>query len=148
MIKEKSAGAVIFFRTKDKIYYLVLRYPRLSSKNKKPYWGFAKGGVEKGESIRQTVYREVSEETSLNDIILIEGFCEKEKYLFRRQGKKIFKEVIFLLAETKTKKIRLSEEHLDFKWLDYRAASDLLTYKNAKNILARAHFFILKNLAD
>lgn len=145
MIKELSAGAIIFFRQSNKIYYLLLRYPRLSAKSKKQYWGFAKGGIEEGETVTETVQREIKEETSLTGIKLLPGFKEEEKYYFFRSGRKIFKKVIFLLAEADTKKVRISEEHLDYKWLDYQNSLKQLTYDNARNILKKAHSFILAN---
>ena len=45
--KEKSAGAIIYRRDADNIYYLLLHYAP-SEKGKKGQWGFAKGHVEKG----------------------------------------------------------------------------------------------------
>jgi len=136
---EKSAGAIIFRKEEGKIYYLLLRYP---SESRKEYWGFPKGHVEKGEGLEQTVKREIKEETGLEDIKIIKEFQEQEKYFFTRDRKKIYKTVTFLLAETKTKKVIISLEHLNYKWLVYKEALEKLTYKNAKEILQKANEFI------
>ncbi|OIO45197.1 MAG: hypothetical protein AUJ24_00785, partial [Parcubacteria group bacterium CG1_02_36_42] len=128
---EKSAGAVIFRKEGNKIYYLLLHYPS-NAKAPREYWDFPKGHIEKGEKIEETVKREVKEETGLKDIKLIEGFKEWIKYFFKFKGKNIFKIVTFFLAETKTKTVKVSFEHIGFKWLPYEEAIEKLTFKNAK----------------
>ena len=142
---EKSAGAVIFRKEGNKIYYLLLHYPS-NAKAPREYWDFPKGHIEKGEKIEETVKREVKEETGLKDIKLIEGFKEWIKYFFKFKGKNIFKIVTFFLAETKTKTVKVSFEHIGFKWLPYEEAIEKLTFKNAKDILKKANDY-LKNYA-
>lgn len=138
---EKSAGAVIFRKDDGNIYYLLLCYlPR--SQVKKEHWGFPKGHIEKGENIYETIIREVEEETGLKDLKIIKGLKEFENYFFKVKDKTIFKTVIFLLAETKEKDIKLSFEHTGFLWLPYEEASKKLTFKNAKKILKKANDFL------
>ncbi len=148
---EKSAGGVIFRKEDGKTYYLLLHYKTES--NRGGHWGFSKGHVENGETEEETTKREIFEETGIKDIIIIPGFKELEKYFFRRnyglkgEAKKtapwVFKSVIFYLAETKTREVKISEEHSDFLWLPYEEAFKKLTFKNAKNILKKANDFIL-----
>jgi 8-oxo-dGTP pyrophosphatase MutT (NUDIX family) len=146
---EKSAGAVIFRRENDEIFYLLLHYPGTSHRAEKDYWDFPKGHIEKGEKIEETVKREVREETGLKDLKFIEGFKKWIKYFFYFQGKKIFKIVTFLLAETKTKKVKISFEHIGYKWLPYQKALEKLTFDSAKEILKKANEFISrKNLSS
>ena len=140
---EKSAGAIIFRKEKGKIFYLVLHYPAdkkiLSSKG---HWDYVKGHIEKDETLEDTIKREAEEEAGIEDLKFVEGFKEWFKYFFKRKDENIFKIVTFLLAETKTKKIKLSHEHLDYKWLPYEEASKQLTFKNAKNVLEKAHKYL------
>jgi len=159
---EKSAGAIVFrketrikaskankltsFSMRDeegKIYYLLLRYPP-SKKAKKEYWDLPKGHVEKGEKEINTVRREIEEETGLKDVVFVSGFREVIKYFFRFNGRTIFKTVIFFLTETRKKEIKISEEHLGYKWLPFQEAFKKLTFRNAKNILKKADDFISK----
>jgi 8-oxo-dGTP pyrophosphatase MutT (NUDIX family) len=139
---EKSAGAVIFRRENDEIFYLLLHYPGTSHRTEKDYWDFPKGHIEKGEKIEETVKREVREETGLKDLKFIEGFKKWIKYFFYFQGKKIFKIVTFLLAETKTKKVKISFEHIGYKWLPYQKALEKLTFDSAKEILKKANDYL------
>jgi len=146
MSKETSAGAVIFRKQDDKIYYLLLHYEAGG------HWGFPKGHIEKGESEKETVRREVKEETGLEDIKIIKGFKEYIKYIFRdiyglneEEKKKapwVFKIVIYYLAETKTKEVKISFEHIEYKWLPYEEALKQITFKNTKEILTKADRFL------
>ncbi|MDP2864190.1 MAG: NUDIX domain-containing protein [bacterium] len=138
---EKSAGAIIFRRENDKIYYLSLHYPS-SSKTPKEYWDLPKGHIEKGEKEIETVRREVEEETGLKDIEFLDGFKEWIRYFFKFKEVNILKFVTFYLAETKEKDIKVSFEHLGFEWLSYEKAIEKLTFKNAKKILKKANEFL------
>jgi len=142
---EKSAGAVVFRKEGNKIYYLLLHYPS-GARTPRNYWDFPKGHIERGEKEIETVKREVKEETGLEDIKFIEGFKKWVKYFFRFQGKTVFKIVIFYLVETKNKNVKISFEHIGYKWLPYKEALEQLLFKNAKEILEEANNF-LKNHA-
>lgn len=140
---EKSAGAVIFRKENNTIYYLLLHYPS-SAKASRDYWDFPKGHIEKGEKEIDTVRREVEEETGLKGIEFVEGFREWIRYFFRFQGKNILKFVTFYLAKTKARDVKVSEEHLGYEWLPYDDALVKLLFKNAKEILKKADDFLSK----
>jgi len=137
---EKSAGAVIFYKNKE-VEYLLLHYPG-STKKAKDYWDFPKGHIEEGESEIDTVKREVYEETGLKDIEILPNFKTSIKYFFQKEGKKIFKMVVFYLARAKTKEVKISFEHIGFIWLPFDKALEVVTYKNAKEVLKKAHNFL------
>lgn len=140
---ERSAGAIVFRKDSGKIYYLLLNYAAIG-KVEKTYWGFPKGHIEKGEKTSETIRREVKEETGIEDIRFIKGFRETEKYFFRHNDKIIFKMVFYLLAETNTKEVKISSEHVGYKWLPYEQALKKLTFKNAKKILKKANDYLSK----
>jgi 8-oxo-dGTP pyrophosphatase MutT (NUDIX family) len=141
MPMERSVGAVIFRREKNKNFYLLLHYSS-GAKAPKDYWDFPKGHPEKGEEEIDTVKREVEEETGLKDTEIFPGFKETIKYFFKWEGKNIMKFVTFYLIETKTKEIKISGEHIGFKELPYEEALEQLTFKNAKEILKKANDFL------
>lgn len=153
MPKEKSAGAIIYRVENGIRYYLLLHYPALNRKG--GHWEFAKGHVEQNESEEETVKREVAEETGIKDLQIIPGFKQYIKYFFRqgkdlksRLAKKptwIFKLVVFFIAETKTKDIKISPEHIGFGWLSIDEAIKKTTYKNSKELLKKADEFIRNN---
>ena len=138
---EKSAGAIIFRKEGGLSLFLLLHYPS-NTKSPKEYWDLPKGHIEKGEKLEDTVKREVEEETGLKDIEFIEGFKETIKYFFKWENKNILKFVTFYLAETKTRDVKISEEHIGYEWLPYEKALEKLTFKNAKEILKKANDFV------
>ena len=105
-------------------------------------WDFAKGGIEKGESELQTVLREVKEETGLRAIRIIPGFRKVIEYFYRRDGKNIHKQVVYLLASTDEEKVKISFEHQGFGWFPYEEAHDRASYENSKLTLAAAEMFL------
>lgn len=128
MIEERSAGAVLFSETDSGKIFLLLNYPS-------GHWDFVKGNIEKGETLQQTVIREIREETGITDVEFIDEFEGKIEYNYQRYGDLIHKEVVFFLAKTKTVDVKISHEHLGFLWLGFDDALKKLTYKNAKNIM-------------
>jgi len=134
-----SSASVLFRREKGKIKYLLLHYTQ-------GHWGFPKGTIEKGENKKQTIRREIKEETDISEFEFINNFEEKIEYIFRRDNEIFHKNVTFFLVETKEKKVKLSQEHKAFKWLLFKDAFEQLSYKNTKEILKKADEFINKNL--
>ena len=130
-MSEKSCGAVVFLKNRETTY-LLLHYEA-------GHWDFVKGNMELNESEKDTVIRELQEETGITDAKFIEDFREKVEYFYRRQGATIHKEVVFFLIETRTEKIELSYEHIGYAWLNYPRALEQLTFKNAKDVLQKAH---------
>ncbi len=47
--------------------------------------------------------------------------------------------VVFYLGETKTSEIRISSEHIGYKWVEYEIAIKELSFDNAKSILEKAN---------
>ena len=131
MIEETSAGIVLFRKEESKILFLLLHYPS-------GHWDFVKGKMEKGESTHQTAIREAKEETGITDITFIENFEEWIEYNFKHQGELVQKKVVFFLAETKTKEVKISHEHSGYTWLDYNSSMEKTTFDNAKTVLTKA----------
>ena len=139
MIEETSAGMVLFRKEDSKILFLLLHYPS-------GHWDFIKGKMEKGESTHETAIREAKEETGIMDITFLENFEEWINYDFQYQGELVHKKVVFFLAETKTKEIMISHEHLDYTWMDYNTSMEKTTFDNAKTVLTRAQMLLTKTL--
>jgi len=138
MLRERSCGAVVFIKNADATKYLLLNYAA-------GHWDFVKGNVELNESEKETVIRELKEETSITEAQFLDGFREVIAYFYRRQGLTIHKEVVFFIMEAYTDKVELSFEHIGYAWLDYQHAMEKLTFKNAKDVLQKARDFLKKN---
>ena len=132
---ESSAGAIIFLKKNKTFYFLLLRYAA-------GHWDLAKGHIEGEETLKETIVREVKEETGIDDLKFIPGFQEKTEYFFKSKGKKIFKTNKLFLAETKKEEINLSFEHTSFAWLPYHQALNEITFENTKKVLRKAMKFL------
>jgi len=137
MPREKSCGAVVFRKNRE-VEYLLLHYEA-------GHWDFVKGQVEVNESEKETVMRELEEETKITDAHFVGNFREEISYVYRRKGKTIYKKVAYFLVQAQKTKVTLSYEHVAYVWLTYQKAIERLTFKNAKNVLKKAHEF-LKNM--
>jgi bis(5'-nucleosidyl)-tetraphosphatase len=133
-MEERSAGAVVFRETPAGRMYLLLQNAGR--------WDFAKGGVEKGESELQTVLREVEEETGLKDIAIVPGFRKEIEYFYRREGKNVHKQVVYLLGSTSSDRVKISFEHQGFGWFRYDQAVQKASYNNSKVTLNEAEKFL------
>lgn len=151
MLKEISAGIIIYRKTEEGLKFLILYHGR-------GYWNFPKGKIESEEKSFQTAVREIREETGLNrsDLKFNQSFKVYEKFTFWRPAKRdsekienkpqrVFKTVIFYLAETKRKAIKISEmkggqPHEGFGWFTYREALKVLSkHKESQRVLTQAH---------
>ena len=132
---EKSAGIVLFRNDSDKNEFLLLNYPQ-------GHWDFVKGKIERNETSHETALRETKEETGITNIEFVDGFEESVEYDFRFKKENIHKKVIFFLAKTNEKNIKLSHEHNDYLWLEYNDALKKTTFENAKNVLTKANEFL------
>jgi 8-oxo-dGTP pyrophosphatase MutT (NUDIX family) len=129
--EERSAGALVFRSTESGPLYLLLKYPA-------GHWDFPKGNIEKGETPLDTMHREVREETGLTSVKPLEGFEHIIEYYYNRDGKRIHKQVVFFLAESKEENVTLSFEHQDFTWLNFEDAMKLVSYSNSRKLLRAA----------
>lgn len=159
MLKEISAGIIIYRKTLDGLKFLILYHGR-------GYWNFPKGKIEYAksaplpvgsgnakaptriiqESSFQAALREIKEETGLSrdDLKINQYFKAYEKFNFWRKienkPQRVFKVVIFYLAETKKADIRLSKEHSGYGWFTYREALNVLSkHKDSQRVLKQAH---------
>ncbi len=141
MLKEKSCGAVVFVKQNSQIKYLVLSY----SVN---HWDFVKGRVELHETEKETVLRELKEETCITDARFNDGFRETIDYFYSRQGIAVHKVVVFFLMEVYCEKVRLSFEHERYIWLDFHQALKKLSFNNSKGVLSKANAFLMAKVAE
>jgi len=134
MPKEISAGIIIYRKTVEGIKYLLLYHGG-------SYWNFPKGKLEQSERGMDAAFREVKEETGLgkNDLILKDQFRVTDKFFFFREKKRIFKIVIFYLAQSRARDITVSLEHNGYGWFTYKEAQKIVKFQNLRNIIKKAN---------
>ncbi|GIS96524.1 MAG: diadenosine 5'5'''-P1,P4-tetraphosphate pyrophosphohydrolase [Nitrososphaerota archaeon] len=99
------------------------------------HWDFVKGKIEQNETNMGSTKRNKGGDGDTN-IEFIDGFEESVEYDFRFKKEDIHKKVIFFLAKTDEKNIKISHEHNDYLWLEYDDALKKTTFENAKNVLS------------
>jgi 8-oxo-dGTP pyrophosphatase MutT (NUDIX family) len=141
---ERSSGVIIFRNDKKKtkngsgIKYLIIQYGY-------GHWEFVKGNIEKGEKSVDTAVREAKEEVGISDLKFVPKFKATEHFFYRKNGKLISKYVVFFLASTKKKRVKLSYEHKAYKWLNFDDVLKQLTFKESKALLKKANTFLRKS---
>lgn len=141
MASESSAGAVIFRKDGKQILYLLLHY-----QFKTDYWDFPKGNIEEGESEEATAMREIKEETGIKNMNFIPDFKEKISYVYKKGNDTVFKNVVFYLAETKSREVEISFEHTGYEWVGFETAAKRLK-ENSRKVLVKADEFLNKGLS-
>ena len=136
MAKEISAGMIVYNPKLKK--FLLLEYSS--------HWGFVKGNIEAGEDEEKAARRELKEETGIDKFKFIKDFKERINYFYKKDGNRVYKEVVFFLVFTDDENVRISEEHKSYKWCDYEEAYKLVKFKNTREILKKADEFITKGL--
>ena len=132
MTKETSAGMIVYNPKLGK--FLLLEYSS--------HWGFVKGNIEAGEDEMSAARRELKEETGIVKFKFIDGFSEKLSYFYKKEGKSVYKEVVFFLVFTEDEDVKISEEHKSYKWCNYEEAYKLSNFKNTHQILKKANEYI------
>ncbi|MBT6143527.1 NUDIX domain-containing protein [bacterium] len=134
-VNHHSCGTVVYTQVNGKVEYLLLKYPQ-------GHWDFAKGHIEENESIVACALRELTEETGINKVQLIDGFFHELSYYYRQDAVAHYKKVDFFLVEAFETQVKISHEHRDFKWLPFQEALELVSFENAKNLLIAADSFL------
>lgn len=133
----KAVFIVAYAKVKNRIYYLILK-----RKLRWRGWEFPKGGLEKNESIINTIKRELKEETTL---IPLEGKIRNFKIQGKYDYKKKYPErpgfigqsYSLYSAEIKKQKVKIdNREHSNYKWLEFEDAVKKLTFPNQKECLS------------
>ena len=141
---ERSAGVIPFRRLDDQGFvYLVLHSATV--RNPRAKWEFPKGGVESGETTRQTAAREFQEETGLLDWSFVDGFERTLSYTYIRRGRKVVKMVTYYLVEVgDPASPTRSPEHVEdphgkwFHWGSFEEINQLLYHAKIRQVFADA----------
>lgn len=128
MKRECSAGGIVFNKQGQ---VLLVQH----SLNK--YWGFPKGWVDKGEKSEETAVREVKEEGGVETRVVSK--VGDSKYIYTRDGEKIFKVVTLYLMEYLAGDPKNHDwEMVDAGWFEPEEALKTLSFSNDKQFLKKA----------
>jgi dATP pyrophosphohydrolase len=127
-------------RTDEEVVIVVSRPSRdflvlLRAPEKHGYWHLVAGGIEEGESARESALRELEEETDLRAA----GLMALPLDLGYRRSSELGGAWVTLhpfWAEAETGwEPTLNEEHVDYRWCDAAGATELLEYPEPRTAL-------------
>lgn len=132
MKREFSAGGIVFKNNQ----VLVVKNASLADPNKS-YWGFPKGHIEKSEKSEHAATREVLEETGIT--VEIKEKLGESRYVYTRNGERIFKVVAFFLMEYQSGQLEPQVSEIsEAKWTEPEEALGALSFSNDKTFLKKA----------
>ena len=125
-----DAGVIVYAGSGVHRKYLFL-------KNASGWLDTPKGHMEKGEHAEEAALRETWEETGIKarpDPF----FRDSVEYWYAENGERTKKQVTFFIAEVASDtKIKISDEHISYQWLDYGSSMKMLSFKDQKELIAR-----------
>lgn len=107
------------------------------------YWAFPKGRQSLGESYEQTAIREIREETGQTNFKIMKRLISDSIYFPKRGPKTIVKKVVFFLVRFFSKEIKLSTEHINWRWATFEEALSLLTFYDYQRVLEESHELLM-----
>src|SRR3954471_6163683 len=147
-IQERSAGVIPYRSDEGQgLVYLVLHSATV--RNPRAKWEFPKGGMEAGETTRETAAREFQEETGLFDWSFCDGFEKSLSYTYIRRGRKVVKTVTYYVAEVRDDSaLARSAEHVEdpaghwHHWGSFEQTTRLLYHAKIRQVFAEAYAWL------
>ena len=130
----KQVDSYIYRMTENGPLYLMLK--RSSGKHYEHLWQGVAGKIEAGETAWRTVLRELKEETGKEPKKL---FAADHVASFYEAKRDLVHIVPIFGIEVSDEKVKLSEEHCEYKWVTFEEALKLLTWKGQKEGLRTVH---------
>ena len=131
-MKAKSCGIIPFIREGDQFKFLLI-------KHQLGHWSFPKGTPNPGETDLETAKREFTEETGIDNVVIISEDTFIEKYFMVKDGVEIDKDVIFFLGEVSDLEAKVQpEEVAEYGWFDYDGVINRLTYQETARVFKEA----------
>ncbi len=101
------------------------------------YWGFPKGHAEPGETHQEAAFRELKEETNLEIVRYLQTEPLLEQYHFMADGRRIFKQVLYYVAEVQGTVKPQEKEIQNGIWVPFPESIDKVTHPEGKMILTQ-----------
>ena len=143
MQKEYSYGVIPIKRIKSEVLFLLVKHFN-------GHWDFPKGRRNEGESDPLvTARRELEEEGSVNTCRIFPDVWYEDRYVTPSNGVELDKTVRYFLGIVEEEAFPHDDPDggiTERAWLGYAQALERLTYTSKKEILVKAHGYIIGNL--
>lgn len=133
VIRETTSGGVVFRRDKNHEVEILL------AQDAKDRWTIPKGHIEPGETPRQTAEREITEETGLQKMDVL-NHLGKTQFRYRRQNSLILMTMHVFLVRAKGDTNRLVKEEWmnGIAWFPFIEALDKIEYEGIEKLMLLA----------
>ena len=119
--------AYIFRQTNDGLKFLLLK--RADTKMYEHLWQGVAGKIEAGETAPEAAIRELKEETGFDPMWMF--VADHVSKFYEVHGDRINLVPVFGI-EVDREDVTISEEHCEFKWVNFETARDTLIWKGQK----------------
>ena len=140
IITVRIVDAYVFRKVENKVQFLLLK--RAGTKIYEHLWQGVAGKIEKGETAWQAAVRELKEETGLTPIRM---FIADHVSTFYEENGDLINLVPVFGIETETKRITLSSEHSEYKWMDFEDAERTLAWNGQKKGIRTVYEMLISN---
>jgi len=115
---------IIFRKNNAKLEFLLLK----RNKGRGGFWQPITGGLEEGETIKETLLRELKEETGVEN-----AKVTNINYSFQfKENDSWLTEYVFSIEINSNEEIKISSEHDEYLWCDLDTAINKLKWDNNK----------------
>ncbi len=139
MTRKFSAGGIVFKKVGKKTLWLLRRPAPNPGFDGNLGWNLPRGLVDDGESTEIAAVREVEEEAGVKAKIVAKLPTIKIFFTDKESRDKIMKFITFYLMEwVADSPAGFGWETAEVKWVNFKEASEMLAFKNEKEILKKA----------
>ena len=139
-IKVRVVDCYVYQQTDKGLKFLILK--RNEKKLYEHLWQGVAGKIEKDEEAWQTAIRELKEETGLDPVKMF--VADHVSQFYEKHGDRVNLVPVFGI-EVDSKNVILSDEHIEYKWVDFKEAFDTLVWNGQKKGIQTVYNIVSNN---
>ena len=139
-IKVRVVDCYVYRQTDKGLKFLILK--RNEKKLYEHLWQGVAGKIEKDEEAWQTAIRELKEETGLDPVKMF--VADHVSQFYEKHGDRVNLVPVFGI-EVDSKNVILSDEHIEYKWVDFKEAFDTLVWNGQKKGIQTVYNMVSNN---
>ena len=139
-IKVRVVDCYVYRQTDKGLKFLILK--RNEKKLYEHLWQGVAGKIEKDEEAWQTAIRELKEETGLDPVKMF--VADHVSQFYEKHGDRVNLVPVFGI-DVDSKNVILSDEHIEYKWVDFKEAFDTLVWNGQKKGIQTVYNMVSNN---
>ena len=139
-IKVRVVDCYVYRQTDKGLKFLILK--RNEKKLYEHLWQGVAGKIEKDEEAWQTAIRELKEETGLDPVKMF--VADHVSQFYEKHGDRVNLVPVFGI-EVDSKNVILSDEHIEYKLVDFKEAFDTLVWNGQKKGIQTVYNMVSNN---